>query len=409
MNILNRILRIFFSPDDTPGTGTITPDSLPDLSDVDLLESETPESETETDTDEAETKDADEEAEETPDEEVEDEDTEDEPEEDSEKTVTPGRITVKGLKEQYPDIFKKNPGLKDVIFHEREYTKLFGNVEDAQEASAKANSFDNFEQTLMQGGIGELIDALADTNQESAVRVIENFLPEVYARSKPLFAKVTLPIFKGMIRNTFVRASNQGNKQLALACQYITRDLFETTDVMQATELEEQKPDPRLDEVNRQRNELFTQQISSARNDILNVVTSKLSRDISSHLKGNLSDFTREALTEKITDELDSTLFQDKAHMAHLQSLWKRMSRAGFASEAKSKIISASLRRAREVLPSVIAKVRAQQNGGKSSPKPKVQETKDRRFPNQPQTSKTRSGQPIKLDRNMSDYEFLSK
>src|SRR5215510_7250797 len=309
MNILNRILRIFFSPDDTPGTGTITPDSLPDLSDVDLLESETPESETETDTDEAETKDADEEA-------------EDEPEEDSEKTVTPGRITVKGLKEQYPDIFKKNPGLKDVIFHEREYTKLFGNVEDAQEASAKANSFDNFEQTLMQGGIGELIDALADTNQESAVRVIENFLPEVYARSKPLFAKVTLPIFKGMIRNTFVRASNQGNKQLALACQYITRDLFETTDVMQATELEEQKPDPRLDEVNRQRNELFTQQISSARNDILNVVTSKLSRDISSHLRGNLSDFTREALTEKITDELDSTLFQDKAHMAHLQSLW---------------------------------------------------------------------------------------
>lgn len=427
---IKSVLNLFFAPEGggSSNTNTDSLDSLDSLNDVDLLSQETNTddnddtdkgSEGEEDTEEEDTestpKDKKKKVEEGEEEEEDvekdeaKEEEEDEEEEEDKPVLVDGRITVKGLKEQYPDIFKKNPALKDVIFREREYSKRFGSIEDADEASAKSELFDNFENTLLSGGIGELLDAVADTDQSAALKIAENFLPELYARSKPVFAKVTLPIVKGMLRNTFTRAQNQGNKQLALACQYISRDLFESSDVIRATEMEDSTPDPRLNEINRQRQEFHDSQINNARNDVLESVTSKLAKDIAARIPGSVSEFTRDALISKITDELDSTLFKDKAHMAHLSSLWKKMSKAGFSSEAKARIISASLGRARQVLPAVIAKVKSQSKNGNTTTKKVVADgTKDRKFPNQT-GSKSRGSSPVKLDRNMSDFEFLSK
>jgi len=401
----------------TGGIATETPDALGELDDTDFLgegaDDTKEEDSTEEVPDEKETPDEDVDEDETTAEDETDEtdETDEEAETEEEETtiLADGKISVKALKEQYPDIFKKNPGLKDVIFRERAFSKRFGSVEDAEEAFNKSESFDNFENTLLRGGIGQLLDAIADTDQSAALKCAENFLPELYARSKPIFAKVTMPIIKGVLRNTFTRAQNQGNKQLALACQYVSRDLFETPDVLKATEIEDNAPDPREDEINRKSQELFNQQITNSRNDILNVVKSRLARDITARIPGNLSDFTKQALVDKITDELDATLVKDKAHMTHLSSLWKKMSKAGFSSEAKSRIISASLGRARQVLPAVIAKVKAQQKNGNNKPVTgEKKETKGKSFPNQT-SSKVRTGQPQKLDRNMSDFEFLSK
>lgn len=428
--IIKSVFNLLFAPEGggSSNTGNDNLDSLDSLNDVDLISQDNKESDdTGDDTEEGQegeedTTEEDDEStikdkkkdttEDEEDEEVKDEeedDTEKEDEEEETKVLADGRITVKGLKEQYPDIFKKNPALKDVIFREREYSKRFGSIEDADEAHAKSELFDNFETTLLNGGIGELLDAVADTDQNAALKIAENFLPELYARSKPVFARITMPIVKGMIRNTFTRAQNQGNKQLALACQYISRDLFESSDVIRATEMENNAPDPREDEINRKRQEIYNSQVNGARDDVLNTVTNRLAKDIAARIPGNVSEFTRDALISKITDELDSTLFKDKAHMAHLSSLWKKMSKAGFSSEAKARIISASLGRARQVLPAVIAKVKSQGKNGNTTTKKVVSEgTKDRKFPNQT-GSKSRAGSPAKLDRNMSDFEFLSK
>lgn len=413
----------FYSPEDVTG---LSPE-LPVLDDVDFLEEGSEDkpvgSEEVSDDEIAEDKeiieDEDEEGDGTdeddePDEDDEDEENEDD-EEDSDKDdevkdeiFTDGKISVKALKEDFPEIFKKHPGLKDVIFKEREFSKVYGSVDDAKEAATKAETFDNFEATLLNGGIGEILDAVAEQDSNAAVKLAENFLPELYQRSKQVFAKVTIPVVKNVLRSTFTRANNQGNKQLALACKYISRDLFEEADVLKATSIEEEQPDPRAEEINREKAKLFEEKKLAANDEIVGNVKARLSKDITSKLGSNLSDFVREALTEKILSELNITLTKDKAYMNHLSSLWKKMAKAGFPAEAKSKITSASLARARQVLPAVIAKVKAQQK--KPSEKKVVkQEPKAKVIPGQRSSKASRERSPGKLDRSMSDYEFLSK
>lgn len=372
-------------------SGDETPESTEEATE-ETTEEESEDTEKATD----ETKEGEEETEE------EDKDEESEEEEPEIEEVPDGRISVKGLKEQYPDIFKKNPGLKDVIFREREYSKHFGSVEDAQEAAQKVETLDNFERVIMEGDIGSFLDTIADSDTDTAVKLAENFLPALYDRSKPLFAKVTLPVVKATLRNTFIRANNTGNKQLALAVQYITRDLFENPDVIKATEYEPEKPDPRKKEIEQERAKLEQERYVGARTDILNVITNKLKKEIASKLDPKMSEFVRDATVSRIIDEIDSTLANDKAHMAHLSSLWKRVARSGFATEAKSKIISASLARARSVLPGALNRVNA--SSKKSSVK-KAGETKQ--IPSQTSSNTKQSRSTGKLDRSMSDYDFI--
>jgi hypothetical protein len=345
------------------------------------------------------------------DEESDEEDEESEEEETDEKPEVvgaDGKISVKALKEKYPNIFKEVPGLKDVIYREREYSKL-GPIDDVRESLAKAETFDNFESTLMQGGIGELLDAVAESNEEAAVTIAENFLPELYNRSKPLFAKVTMPVIKNVIRSTFVRANNTGNKQLALAVQYVSRELFETPDVLKATEIVEEQPDPREEQIKLERAKLHNTQITTARTDIVNGVTGRLRREILPKLDESMSEFVKDALTEKIINELNSTLRQDKAHMANLSSLWKKMSKTGYTNEAKSRIISASLARAKQVLPSVISRVKAKQAGKKTGDKKLVKKAGEKQIPNQKSSNLNRGRQNGKLSRNVSDFDFISQ
>jgi hypothetical protein len=413
------LLNPFFDAPDTSGAGG-DGDISGDLALLEDMSDETTEETEETTEEETGDKDDDEEVdkgttdegeeEEGKEEKVEEDEEEEEGKEkagDEEEVIGDGKISVKSLKTQYPDIFKKNPGLKDIIFKERELSKMYGTVEDAREAYNKSEAFDNFEQSLLGGEIGQLLDAVADTNSGAVVKIAENFLPELYARSRQLFSQVTAPVVKGMLRSTFARAQNKGDKQLALACQYISRELFESPDVLKATEIEQREDDPRDNEIKERENKLFQKQSMDARSDILNNVTGKLHKIISLKLGGGMSEFVKEATVEKITSELDKVLQKDKAHMTHLNSLWNKMAKSGFSNEAKSKIISASLARATQLLPGVIVKVKAQQKPGLKKPEIEAK-GKQKEIPNQT-SSKSRGGSPGKLDRNMSDFEFLSK
>lgn len=354
-----------------------------------------------------ETEDTEEDAEETEEETEDEEEVEEEEEEEEPEIVKDSKISVKSLKEQYPEIFKKNPGLKDVIFREREYSKL-GPVDDVREAVEKAQSFDNFESRMMEGHIGELIDAIAESDQNAAVKIAKNFLPAIFERSKPLYAEIATPVVKGVLRNVFTRANNHGDRQLILACQYLSRELFEDKDVLKATRVEEDREDPREKEIQEERNKVYKERFDAARTDVIDNVQTRLRSSISKQLDGNLSEFIREALTDKIINELDVTLVKDKAHMANLSSLWKKASKQGFNSDAKSRIISASLARARAILPAVISKVKAKEKGSGNG-KPASKKAGEKQVPNQGKSKMSANGQPRKLDRTVSDFDFLSQ
>ena len=71
-----------------------------------------------------------------------------------------------------------------------------------------------------------------------------------------------------------------------------------------------------------------------------------------------MTDFVKDAITDKIIDKVGSTIAKDQFFQRQLASLWKKAQREGFNSEAKSRIISAYLARAKKIVPSVRSEVR---------------------------------------------------
>src|SRR6266850_961546 len=129
-----------------------------DKSDYDLLNSETPDSESET---EKENEDTDKEDKEEKDEELPvEEDEEIEENEEEELPETKLRPSIKSITKEFPEaekIFKKYPQLRDAYYREGKFSQLYATIEDAEEASVKAESLDAINADLMDGNTKDIL------------------------------------------------------------------------------------------------------------------------------------------------------------------------------------------------------------------------------------------------------------
>lgn len=277
--------------------------------------------------------------------------------------TTNGRTTVKAIKAKFPDFFKTFPDLRDAFFREREFSKHFGSVEDAADAAEKAQNFEQFSTAVESGDTGTILDAVLELGESSAVKFAENFLPALLERSPKLTAKVTRPFVEKAIRMVFEAGNDSSpeGKNLKLAARYVAKHLFGEDDPSKFGS-ERQEPNPERERFEKERRDFAQKQFSTATRDVEKVLDTRISKDVSKAVdpNGTMNEFMRDALIEKVNKEVQKVLAADKAHIARMTSLWRKATKDGYSSEAKSRIISAYLTRAKQSLPSVISKVKAQ-------------------------------------------------
>ena len=165
----------------------------------------------------------------------EDEDGEEETDEDEEKEEddeieedkeVENEFTVRALKKSYPDIFKKFPEVKDAIFRERMFTKLFGSVDEAEDASNKAQYLDTISQELFEGKSENLLKSLKKNSEESLRVFASGFLPQLFKTDKDLYHEITDHTLNHVLHVVNNNALKNGNKNLATAVKYISQFLF---------------------------------------------------------------------------------------------------------------------------------------------------------------------------------------
>ena len=109
-----------------------------------------------------------------------------------------------------------------------------------------------------------------------------------------------------------------------------------------------------------------------------------------------MKELTKKALVRQVISDIVEETAKDEAHHSRMQRLWSNAKRSSYASGHLSRIITASLERAKQVLPTYARKVREEHgikvnNGekktlvarpvGGSSPAPKtIRETNPRKI-----------------------------
>jgi hypothetical protein len=304
-------------------------------------------------------------------EEGEDEETS-EGEGDEEETVTAsdrkdGLPAFKAITEKYPKFFKEFPGLRTTYFREREFSKIFPNVEEAQEAQADSETLQTFTSSITSGDVNDLtgtMKAFKDMGDNVIPDLAMNFLPALQKISPDDYYSAITPLLLNFVQSLYSNGKDNDNENLMnaglLAAQHFFKDMKVASGETKINtgRVKSETKDTKLDEERRTfQNERYT----TFYNDVTSDCDSQLMSLITTGLDPNnrMSATMREMTAEKVKKEVDRVLSSDSSYMSGINSLWKKAGTDRFSSSHKPKIINTYLGRAKEIMPGIRAKIRA--------------------------------------------------
>jgi len=280
------------------------------------------------------------------------------------------RPTLTDIKEAFPDLFKKFPVLRDVLFREKAFNELFSSIEDARTAQDDSVALQEARQSIFNDDGSGFLAAVKKTDEAALLKFASNIMPALYKVDEKAHWAAANPLMENMVK-AFAESA-PGNEDTKKAALLMAKFLFgnDAQDILDGKKsyvprAAESKTDPERVKFESDRLKAFTGDISS---DIKGQVKSViLSKDKNGSLRldpeGVFSRWMVDTLVEKINKEVDDQMGADREHLRYMDSLWSKAKKDGYTSDWKSRITSAYLARARQLVPAVRAKIVAEANG----------------------------------------------
>lgn len=329
------------------------------------------------------------------------------------KKIKVDSVNFADLKKEYPDLVKKFPGLRHAIFRDREFTQLFGSVDDAKEAAQKVEVFDHVDRALMQGDPSVLVNVL---NNDSAKDFAKNIIPTLFKRS-PELADAAL---KGPVLNIIRRAQAQGKKlgdtqqgkNLVAAAKILHNMLFDTYGIQEHDDdVVDKRVKAEREQLSKKEQELYEERYNELFADTNEICTKKLSTMIESRLQGkenaNLTPLMKKFIIKEVIREVGGVLDGDGQHMATMRALWKRAGKDGYSRSHLSQIATAYLGRARNLLGPYISKYKKEALG-KGAVSGSGNGQNPQKVTTSPQVGSSPSGKSGKIDWKRVDWSKTS-
>src|SRR5215831_20038409 len=221
-----------------------------------------------------------------------------------------GKPTFKQLKEAYPDISKRFPGMRDVYFRESEFSKHFADPEQAEDAAAKAETFDALEGTLMEGDPRLLFTQLSENNPAAFKKLVPNILPEIRKMSTEMYLEVTIPVIDELLYRAAEHARKIGGQQgqnllrsAGWLADFVHANGGEIPDI---TKSESRHPAEVQLEKERERHANI--ELNRALTDVNNRIDRSIRASIMQGINPKLTPYERDRVIERVLDDLESGL-----------------------------------------------------------------------------------------------------
>ena len=292
------------------------------------------------------------------DEESEDED-EEESNEDENTDEKPGLVTVKDIKKDFPDFFKKHPEVRAIIHRERQFSEIFANPAEAQDATVKAETFDNMQDDLIgKGHIEPLFNTIKRASPEAFEKLMKGLLPAIREVDEAAHLKLVAVPLKRALRAALAQGQKKGDKNLQYAAMHIHNFIFEDDDLDSKADFENEvgtKKTKEQEDYEKKLQELDTRDHVAFKTRIDGAFLGKTKSTFMDGLDpdGLLSDWTKEKMFEDCLKELNRQVSKDPRHLRNLDALWKQAKSQSYNSDSESRIVNAALARAKQIIPDI--------------------------------------------------------
>lgn len=283
-------------------------------------------------------------------------------EEDLELTTVPRRQEI--LK-AYPDIFKKFPALNNVLYREKEYTEVFGSVEDAKDIKDRAETFDRFEGEVLNGNIGAVFHSLKDADNEAFASMINNIMPALYKEDQSAYFHIVGDTLKRSLQTAF----QGGNEDLKKAANAVYNYFFQGQQFQLGQFGKPKQQDSDKDKIDEERQALQQERFDSAQTELTSRIGNSLRNVINEVIDRNsqMTDYVRRNAVNDVLGELDDVIANDPRFTKIKDSLWEKAFEDGFSNQSTAKIRNAIINYAKSIAPGIIRKVRSEALKGQAS------------------------------------------
>lgn len=293
------------------------------------------------------------------------EDEDDKPSKEEEISVPPKK---KAILEAYPDFFKKFPAVEKMIYRDREYTEMFGSIEDAKELVARSEEFSAFEASLLSGNTEDVLKKVKEADPKAFDKIVDNYLEVLKKVDNDAFLDVSEVFSRRIIKGMIATAKKNNDEKLHDAAVGLHEYLFGDRNWKEPTPRVPIEKDAEKAELDKERQEFMTQKFNDARDGLQKRVDNTLRSTIADHIdpRGVMSAYEKKNAINDALNRIHAKIGEDKVFIKNLQRLWGNAFGKNFSSDTIDAIRKNYLGKSTPILNTVLKEIRAEVIKGKT-------------------------------------------
>lgn len=268
----------------------------------------------------------------------------------------------KEILKKYPEIYKDFPFLEKMMYRDREYSQLFGSLDDAKEVAEASETFKAFENQLLEGNTVDILKNVKETDSKAFDKIVDNYLGSLAKVDKDAYFDVINNVSKHLIMEMVREANESNNEDLKQAALLVNQFLFGSSKFTGPKVRVSDKPDDEKSKVDQERLDLVRERFETSRDDLQTKVDNTLRSTINEYIdpKNIMTAYVKKNAVNDALKILQSSLSRDSQLTSNLDRLWRTAADSKFSKDSLDKIKSHYLGRAKASLKSAIMKARTE-------------------------------------------------
>src|SRR5215510_14415771 len=122
--------------------------------------------------------------------------------------------TRRAILKEFPELFKKFPGLERSFYRDAKFSEHFATPAEAEEAKDQIQTLNRFETDLMAGNTESVLTEVRNGDINAFHKVVDNLLPTLMKIDKDAYLHVMENSAKEIIAHCFTRGQGSGDEDL---------------------------------------------------------------------------------------------------------------------------------------------------------------------------------------------------
>jgi len=288
------------------------------------------------------------------------------------------------LIKDYPDIFKKHPGLESTIYRERAYTELLPTINDAKEALSSLQTLERFEADLTEGKTVDIMKAVLAENPKGFAKLVDNYMDNLAQTDINAFQHVIGNTAKDIVEAMMTFGREKKDEVIQDAASVLYQFMFNSTKwegkkKLAADAVVDSSVAAERDKLNKERSDFeqgkFKEHTSKLMTSIDNQIKGTIEKTIDP--KGQMGSFVKTKAIEEVLNKASNLLKKDVRFQQIVKQLTDKAGKEKFTDEALNRIKSAYFTKYKTILLPIVKSVRAEALKGASARLKKDEETND--------------------------------